>query len=372
LSVKVSQAVWNHANAKGSELLLLLAMADLVNDDGVCWASQETLSRMCRLGVRQVRDLQAKLTKSRNGLPAELEILDPGRGRGRTKHFRILAVERSRASKKPAEDCHFSEEEKGQSAAGSPCPKTGSLAAENRQSSTLKPAVQHPKTGSALPPIPITPITPTHPKKDRGGGDSQRLAEEGPEQLTAAPTTNGRAETLGILRNHKFHNGHTLTSAKAEQLASHDRELVVHLLGEADRLDWGPGLFAQQFSQESIEQHRTAMREDAERGRRAEAIRAAKDAADRQREACTRWEGNRKVWAKGLWPTLSEDERSTIIQETGEEITQRNNYDMRRVVSMLTPDRFPGSAGYGDEIAIERLAAHGHTFPEPEPDPPTL
>lgn len=62
-------AVWNEAQVKGSELLLLLVLADYANDDETCWPSIDTLvkkSRMCKRNVQQtLRGLEDKKLISR-------------------------------------------------------------------------------------------------------------------------------------------------------------------------------------------------------------------------------------------------------------------------------------------------------------------
>jgi DNA-binding Lrp family transcriptional regulator len=54
-------SVWSSAEAEGSELLLLLALADRAGDDGVTWSPVVELSKKTRLGQRQVLRLLAKL-----------------------------------------------------------------------------------------------------------------------------------------------------------------------------------------------------------------------------------------------------------------------------------------------------------------------
>jgi hypothetical protein len=57
MSIAIMSRLWTESPHKGSELLLLLAIADNANDDGVAWPSQETLAAKTRLSVRQVRRL---------------------------------------------------------------------------------------------------------------------------------------------------------------------------------------------------------------------------------------------------------------------------------------------------------------------------
>ncbi|KKL24574.1 hypothetical protein LCGC14_2413960 [marine sediment metagenome] len=56
MSIKVMEWVWEHSPAKGSGLLVLLAIADHANADGTgAWPSLESLSSKTRLSERSVR-----------------------------------------------------------------------------------------------------------------------------------------------------------------------------------------------------------------------------------------------------------------------------------------------------------------------------
>lgn len=55
VSVKVSERVWKDTTQSGVTLLVLLALADHANDEGVCWPSQSTLAARCRCGIRSVK-----------------------------------------------------------------------------------------------------------------------------------------------------------------------------------------------------------------------------------------------------------------------------------------------------------------------------
>lgn len=52
---------WGNEDVAGSELLLLLALCDHANDEGVCWPSIKTLSRKVRVQKRSVTKLIEKL-----------------------------------------------------------------------------------------------------------------------------------------------------------------------------------------------------------------------------------------------------------------------------------------------------------------------
>ena len=55
MSISVMTRVWKESPAKGSELLILLALADFADDDGVSWPSVETLAQKARLSKRQTQ-----------------------------------------------------------------------------------------------------------------------------------------------------------------------------------------------------------------------------------------------------------------------------------------------------------------------------
>lgn len=77
--------VWEHsAHAEGT-LLVLLALADFANDEGICFPSQTTLAKKSRLSSRQVRRVVGDLLAS-----GELAIVRAGRGRGLKTIYRVL------------------------------------------------------------------------------------------------------------------------------------------------------------------------------------------------------------------------------------------------------------------------------------------
>lgn len=57
MSVRAIARVWDTAEASGSALLLLLAIADYADDAGYAWPGVETLARKTRMSSRQVRRL---------------------------------------------------------------------------------------------------------------------------------------------------------------------------------------------------------------------------------------------------------------------------------------------------------------------------
>lgn len=52
MSIKIMTLVWDKSPLKGTELLILLALADMANDDGVCWPSYDTIAQRARVSRR--------------------------------------------------------------------------------------------------------------------------------------------------------------------------------------------------------------------------------------------------------------------------------------------------------------------------------
>lgn len=55
MSVKISHWVWQESDAKGNDLLVLLALADNANDQGECWPSMAYLANKTRLHTNTIR-----------------------------------------------------------------------------------------------------------------------------------------------------------------------------------------------------------------------------------------------------------------------------------------------------------------------------
>jgi Helix-turn-helix domain len=69
MSMRIMTQVWERSQHKGSELLLMLAIADNANDQGLAYPSTKTLAKKTRLSNRQVQRLIRVVTRSR-----ELEV----------------------------------------------------------------------------------------------------------------------------------------------------------------------------------------------------------------------------------------------------------------------------------------------------------
>lgn len=62
MSIKAMTEVWENSKTKGNELLLMLALADYANEDGVCFPGMATLAKKTRQSSRTVIRMVDKLT----------------------------------------------------------------------------------------------------------------------------------------------------------------------------------------------------------------------------------------------------------------------------------------------------------------------
>jgi len=77
MSIPFSSAVWSDAPYKGGTLLVLLALADYADSNGLCWPSVRAIAQKARLGARQVYNVLHRLR--RDGI-VSVEVPSGGRG----------------------------------------------------------------------------------------------------------------------------------------------------------------------------------------------------------------------------------------------------------------------------------------------------
>jgi hypothetical protein len=86
MSNKAMTRVWECSQQRGNALLVLLAIADMANDDMVCYPGKAHLSRKCRVGKRGLTAILQKLEES-----GELQILRRRAGqRNATNVYRVV------------------------------------------------------------------------------------------------------------------------------------------------------------------------------------------------------------------------------------------------------------------------------------------
>ena len=83
MSIKVMSIIWERSERSGSELLLLLALADHADDSGACYPSVSRLAAKTRMSERSVQYMLRSLVES-----GELQIQQGG-GRSNTNVYRL-------------------------------------------------------------------------------------------------------------------------------------------------------------------------------------------------------------------------------------------------------------------------------------------
>lgn len=83
MSVKMMTEIWDNSPQTGTNLLMLLAIADHANDDGMCWPAVERLAQKCRVKERQAQYIIRALEAS-----GELSV-EIGTGRGHPSHYHL-------------------------------------------------------------------------------------------------------------------------------------------------------------------------------------------------------------------------------------------------------------------------------------------
>jgi hypothetical protein len=84
MSVKVMSRVWEHAPHKESTLLVLLALADYADDNGICWPDVASVAKKARISDRRTTDII-------HDLEADGSIaFQKGGGRGRRSCYAVL------------------------------------------------------------------------------------------------------------------------------------------------------------------------------------------------------------------------------------------------------------------------------------------
>jgi len=75
--------VWEHAPCRENALIVLLALADWSNDDGVCWPSMEKLANKARVDRRSAQRIVRRLVQD------QLITIEEGGGRARQHRYKV-------------------------------------------------------------------------------------------------------------------------------------------------------------------------------------------------------------------------------------------------------------------------------------------
>lgn len=115
MSVRTMTKVWESSQHRGSDLLMLLAIADFADDDGNAYPSVQTLAKKCRMKPRNTTAILTAIRKS-----GELEVRQNAGPHGTNRYRIVLPLqspqERAGVQKRagaqihaapPAETCRF-------------------------------------------------------------------------------------------------------------------------------------------------------------------------------------------------------------------------------------------------------------------------
>lgn len=94
MSARALNAVWQRSKAKGSDRLLLVALADRSDDDGLSWPNQEWMVIKTLLSVRAVRDIIGRLVASGELVvePNDDGVVPPRASKAPRFFYRIVCV----------------------------------------------------------------------------------------------------------------------------------------------------------------------------------------------------------------------------------------------------------------------------------------
>lgn len=156
MSVRVSSRVWESSAQSGGGLLMLLAIADFADDDGVAFPAVATLAARCRITVRSAHRLIAELRAS-----GELVVASGAGPRGANVYRIVVRAARRTPDAGVTPDAH--DRMTGASRtpdAGVTAPLTiPSLTPDARVTRTIsEPSVNHQRTGDAHEAVPTEPV----------------------------------------------------------------------------------------------------------------------------------------------------------------------------------------------------------------------
>jgi hypothetical protein len=123
MSAKMSQIVWSQAPYKADRLLVLLAMAEWANDEGICCVSYDQLADKARTTKQTAVRIIQYLLKAN-----AIQVVQMGNGRGNPSVYQLLPHNWQRKSRKkkpqanptpPCPNCNRTSTKSGFNASGS-------------------------------------------------------------------------------------------------------------------------------------------------------------------------------------------------------------------------------------------------------------
>src|SRR3569832_799934 len=167
MSVKVQSVVWKHSRCGGSALLLLLALADIADDEGVAYPSVAALARKIRMSERNTHYLIKKLC-----IMDELSVEDGAGPRG----CNLFKVHTSRGAKVADEPAIFAGV---QSFQGAPPFRKGVLSAAPNTS-----LIRHDNDNNTAPAGSLIPTSKTTKKQQNNNNKTTPTKTKKPKTKT--------------------------------------------------------------------------------------------------------------------------------------------------------------------------------------------
>ncbi|MPY99978.1 MAG: hypothetical protein GEU97_18710 [Actinophytocola sp.] len=196
MSIKVMTWVWDHSPAVGTELLMLLAIADHASDNGRdAWPSIKTLARRTRLGERTVQRVLKRLADEGH------LVIHVGGGR-RSNHYEIPMTSDNSELSTPTSNRRPRQDDTPATSPGHPrcddvAPPTQLRRGTPDTAMTPEPSSNGPRTLHPAPDATVEPRSPAGSDTDGGGGGFDTAAMEvlaglGPDW----PLTHGQRRRL--------------------------------------------------------------------------------------------------------------------------------------------------------------------------------
>src|SRR6476660_10073117 len=83
MSIRVMSAIWTNAKYEGGALIVLLALGDWADDDGLCWPKVSSIAKKARMTERQAYKILKPLRED------QILSTEPGGGRGNPSRYRL-------------------------------------------------------------------------------------------------------------------------------------------------------------------------------------------------------------------------------------------------------------------------------------------
>jgi hypothetical protein len=178
MSIKVMAWVWDRSPVAGTELLMLLAIADQTNDDGRdAWPSIDNLAKRTRLNRRTVQRVLQRLTAAGH------IAIEEGGGRRRNRYWIVMT--------NPV-DNQANTVDKLSTPAADRHPRQNATGGTPATPGVTEP--RHPTPGAAVSPVTSYPVqipSTTAPPDPNGGGSGGDIADTRAGAVLAMPAHRG-------------------------------------------------------------------------------------------------------------------------------------------------------------------------------------